>query len=154
MRPGTKAMMIAVLLAGLAPAVWAGALTKEASPPPECDKCKTHGFFGAAVHHFGSGDTEYDCNLFNSCHGGDQIGYCAEYHFGCDEAMNFDRSTDFDTIDRALGAGELQELRGLMARSAAVKIVGGRNAIQVVDCNGAVIAHFPVSQPLGRALGE
>jgi len=41
-----------------------------------------------------------------------------------------------------------------MAHSAAVKVAGGRKALQVVDCNGSVIAHFPVAHQLGRALGE
>lgn len=52
------------------------------------------------------------------------------------------------------GSGQLQGIRSLMAHSAAVKVAGGRKALQVVDCNGSVIAHFPVAHQLGRALGE
>lgn len=147
LRFGLKPLLVAALLGAVLPVVSAAGSFDGAmpyAPPPECDVCKTHGFFGATVHHFGTGDTEYDCDAFNSCHPGDQIGSCGEYHFGCDEAMNFDRATDFDRIERAVQTQGLVGLAELLERSPAVRVLSGIGAVQVVDCNGSVIAHFPM----------
>ncbi|MCL4865945.1 MAG: hypothetical protein KJZ47_08635 [Gemmatimonadales bacterium] len=148
MRVSIKAVVIAVTFAAVVPVVGTAvpfSAVTHGAPPPECDVCKTHGFFGATVHHFGTGPTEYDCDAFNTCHPGDQIGSCSEYHFGCDEAMNFDRASDFDRIEHAIGTPHLAGLAELLARSPAVKVLEASGAIQVVDCNGSVIAHFPNS---------
>lgn len=141
MTPSTTRFTIAPVL------LLIGTLTASASADGarrHCEWCynigQQHGFTGVDCE-----STEidpdsgcYDCHVFNACHENTQSGSCSQFHSGCTGG-----DLDLDALELAVATGQW---RTLIADSEHSKIRWNaeRGAIQVFDCLGRAVGHYPI----------
>jgi hypothetical protein len=83
----------------------------------------------------------YDCHVFNSCHGNWQASECHLPHWACGTtAMLYKAARDLArsgmTSERLVGNQEAAQLH----------VNAKREMIQVLNCDGAVVAQFRMSR--------
>jgi hypothetical protein len=90
------------------------------------------------------------CDVFNPCHSGWYAHYCNEFHWPCDSPAST------GAADRALLAlldGDIQKAVGeILAYDRRLTYVAERQALQITDCEGAVLASFGPFPTLGLAM--
>ena len=82
-------------------------------------------------------------------------GSCATKHGpeGCSGGML--QRGDVESLERAVLAGSVSEVEGLIQRFPEnIALNTERGAVQVRDCTGGLIAHFPVDPDIASSLGE
>jgi hypothetical protein len=98
----------------------------------------------------GSASFYADCNVFNTCHTNWQVDYCNSYHNPCGSGASA------GAPDRALLAlldGDIQKTVGeILTYDRRLTYVAERQALQVTDCEGAVLASFGPYSTLGLAM--
>lgn len=114
-----------------------------------CEDCfensTQHTFSGIDCGSSPSADC-YDCHSFNSCHSSAQPGTCDEYHNAC--------HGDGLALESALDAGDGEAVRNLLLTTdGRVALNGRRRAVQLRDCHGHLVAHYPIKATLAESLG-
>jgi transcription elongation factor len=141
-----RAVARGVLLSALAVAAsgmsWEGSAPEgSATPSILCPICVTmEGGGGGYGHSFQSGGYTYACEP-NSCHINWQSGTCSCCHGSCYLVEDVK-----DAVAAArVGDNSTMLKTGAITQAAQIRYNAKRQAIQVVGCDGNVIAHFPVT---------
>lgn len=107
-----------------------------------CGNCHTATLFGASSHDFHSCSGGSHQAAPNTCHEDDMAGTCGEYHYVCSV-----EELDLATVAGA-ARGEIEMDVEELAAMGSVSFQPDRNALQVTDCDGHIIAHFPITRGL------
>lgn len=97
----------------------------------------------------GGGEGCYDCQIFNSCHSNSQQGTCSGYHTGCgggylSRAQPLDKGL-FHLVDQVASSNDQLLIRTIVARfRGIVDLNEERQALQVRNCSGTIIASYPL----------
>jgi hypothetical protein len=109
-----------------------------------CGYCHTSTLVGASSHDFhGLCDGDPNENRLPSpftCHQDDAAGAC-DLHDSCNESDDI----DIEEVARATQDAVGEVLWEMIEASDRVRFNRDRQAMQVLDCGGHVVAHFPVS---------
>lgn len=116
-----------------------GLLTFSSTEASDCQRCKTHGFLGWTVHHFGNGDNKFQCAP-NTCHPGDDWNSCADMHYGCDDAL---APSDLDHLVRLLASGDVTQVYEMAAKHERITLDLEARAVLGLNCDGGVMAYLP-----------
>jgi hypothetical protein len=128
-----------------------------------CMICSSDGTItGGTEHRFGSTHCHsaivgycMDCQAFNSCHTNDQSGECYEFHYSCQSGSPSPEleKAQLAQLSRALEQSDSRGLVAIIAASnGAFRYNSRREAIQIANCKGRIIAHFPVPANIGLKL--
>jgi hypothetical protein len=89
-----------------------------------------------------------DCEVFNSCHEDLQGGFCTTYHWACGAAL------DVAGIEAAVN-GKARHIRAMLRANAKfVRLDAQQAAVHVVNCNGVVIARYPLSSRVAEGAAD
>lgn len=90
----------------------------------------------------------YKCSGFNSCHDNLQDGSCSDFHWYCpvggEEDSGRNGGVDRIELTAALRLGNAAKVSRLIAEHEDYEINVEREAIQVADCRGMLVAHVPL----------
>jgi hypothetical protein len=89
----------------------------------------------------------------NTCHPEWNGGACTAYHYVCG-GDTFYENGGFGRIERALAAGDWQDLRQMQRKVGTVRFNSSRNSLQVEDCDHHVVANYELPLAAGRILTE
>lgn len=122
-----------------------------------CYYCSDAGLVGNFIHRFQPTGAVFRPEP-NLRHEEWYDGTCGGYHYVCggeteEELVWFQQAGGHELVERYVEAANWEGLRELMALVSRVKFNGLRSAVQVEDCDGHVVAHYPVV-PEARGLLE
>lgn len=150
-----------VLLAfvGMASPATAGEEASDSAGVIDCDKCY-QGMGSQYYHHGmngGGGDNvNVDCEVGDGCHTGSEPGACiggSDEHERCEATLEEDASTILRELTAAIDAHDIGSIRQRLDRERiALRINADRKALQLIDCQGAIIAHLPLGDDLTHLL--
>lgn len=126
-----------------------GAVALDEFAGVHCEEC----FESSSSHVFVSGacgtvedPSCMDCHTFNSCHTGPQPGACAEFHRACHGADGF-------ALESGIIAGDLRAVQAMLKNSMGkLTVNAARRAVQVADCHGHLVGHYPIPAEWAIAL--
>ncbi|MGH7562715.1 MAG: hypothetical protein ACRENB_17035 [Gemmatimonadales bacterium] len=128
-----------------------------AADSPYCWNCWSRIVLGYANHQFDwSAVFEgYECDG-DGCHFFETPGICEWYHTTCRVIGSewLGEPGALDRVERVVAEGDAAGLRALMDGTRALTLNAGRQALQVLNCQGEVIAHFPLAGRLMAQLSE
>lgn len=91
-----------------------------------------------------------------SCHMNDQPGFCEWEHESCSVFGSewLSEPEGLDRVERVIAEGDAAELRALLLDTPALSVNADRHALQVRNCTGGIVAHFPLPEGLSAVLGS
>lgn len=111
-----------------------------------CSPCANSG----GMHSFGLVGELYDCPASETgCHPEPINGTCQQWHQSC-----FAPLAAMDDLDAAIGSGDVEQLRRVVAKHSVATINVQRGAVQVIGCDGTFVANYQVSAEVLSALIE
>lgn len=118
-----------------------------------CQRCVDIAQMFLWQHYFTGGscsgggvDSCFDCAAFNACHGNIQSGTCSSFHYGCGSGGLTVTPGDLEAVERVLAANDADGLALLVVSLRGKVVVNGeRQSLQVIGCNGLIIANYPLT---------